>query len=1263
MSDGHRARPGSTTTTTALGPTAALAASASASSISSKAEGTNFDDDYNEWELGIGDLIIDLDADIEKSNRPSLPMASPPMASPVEHQATVDKGLKMKIKRKNMAKHEIVKARDHSPPPPVAVPPPPTKHSSSKGSRSSSHKKKLKLENGAPLLPLGGGAGPLASPPDLDGPPNGVSAPSPSATDGDLLTDEGEPSRRGKGSETKGSAETRGSDAKGLDAKVFEGTGSDAKVSEGKGSAAKVLDGKGLEAKACEGKGLETKGSDAGCAEAKGSDVKDGKLERLVCGPASTCGVIGTLQPPHRGSQQHGAPGGAPGPPLPGIVERKDSGVLCTSVGTITEPDCLGPCEPGTSVTLEGIVWQETHGGVLVVNVTWRGKTYVGTLLDCTRHDWAPPRLCDSPTSDVDCSKGGAPKGGRGKRRGPAVDALDSRTPSHGKLRNGKGRRFPAPCSPAPCSPAKAGDKRRSRPSDLELSPNAKRSRSRSTPTPEASQPPSPALIECPEPNCSKKYKHINGLRYHQTHAHGESSTLAAGASPVDATSDVEEESSDVRGEPPSPPGVTVSIPTASVFSLNPSAVAAPVAPAPTAPVTPSVAPASLPLVTPAIPSTPVIAAAPLAATTPATLAVAPATAVAAAAPPLAAALPLVTEVGDKLKVKQEKDDKYKMTIVGVPTIRPVSSTSTTPTVPPLKVLQPVAPLSQPEPPLLPSIDCTASTPAIGPAASPTAPPVGALAPTGVPARAPSGPPVLEGVKKAKHKKSKNKEKKEEKKENKAIAGLVEEGPPEGREEAGVPAEAVDTLENVQSPAYSDISDANDSAPVLESEAKEKEEDGERGGGDLHPYYPYYGQPPYLLPGVAQQGEKEVSPAVVKKEAEPWRPAEATGPKEVEKKEEYGTGVQQYPYPLCGYGYPYGVDPTYPVHMVEPQFKPYADDKPYRSSPPPPAKDRGEKGTNRGRDKSPPCRASPLKEKQSENHQILKENIELKNHMEKKYAPYENPPYDQRRFMVMQQQQTTAGAEPDPKEELRGVGRSLEVGAAKGAPLRGGSPKRHPPKETRSEGQKPTMETTGPPPGGYAYLHPGYLTAPSHFPPPVAFEPVYRGLPHYGGSPYLRFHVPEVGPPRGGPPPPSAAQGGPKALDLLHQVSQHYGSGSGGPTSSPSSHKIHELQERAAASPTGGPKGPSGEKTPTEGRGRDIQPQGGLPPTSGAVGAQQGAVQRGEEGSSRSPPPLRHLHTHHHTHVGVGYPLYDPYGVPQIPWKQSPPQRPYRVMQ
>ena len=32
-------------------------------------------------------------------------------------------------------------------------------------------------------------------------------------------------------------------------------------------------------------------------------------------------------------------------------------------IAIMTDPDCLGPCEPGTSVVLEGIVWQETENG------------------------------------------------------------------------------------------------------------------------------------------------------------------------------------------------------------------------------------------------------------------------------------------------------------------------------------------------------------------------------------------------------------------------------------------------------------------------------------------------------------------------------------------------------------------------------------------------------------------------------------------------------------------------------------------------------------------------------------------------------------------------------------------------------------------------------------------------------------------------------------------------------------------------------------
>ncbi|XP_050515131.1 uncharacterized protein LOC126890314 [Diabrotica virgifera virgifera] len=94
---------------------------------------SNFEYDDNEWDIGIGDLIIDLDADIEKTNDQSGGMAANagsggPQASKaqatakmhIEHSATADKGLKMKIKRTkpgtktSEAKHEIVKSNEQN---------------------------------------------------------------------------------------------------------------------------------------------------------------------------------------------------------------------------------------------------------------------------------------------------------------------------------------------------------------------------------------------------------------------------------------------------------------------------------------------------------------------------------------------------------------------------------------------------------------------------------------------------------------------------------------------------------------------------------------------------------------------------------------------------------------------------------------------------------------------------------------------------------------------------------------------------------------------------------------------------------------------------------------------------------------------------------------------------------------------------------------------------------------------------------------------
>ncbi|KFR07693.1 Zinc finger protein 608 [Opisthocomus hoazin] len=237
------------------------------------------------------------------------------------------------------------------------------------------------------------------------------------------------------------------------------------------------------------------------------------------------------------------------------LVRTRSVGVNTCEVGVVTEPECLGPCEPGTSVNLEGIVWHETEEGVLVVNVTWRNKTYVGTLLDCTKHDWAPPRFCESPTSDLEM-RGGR---GRGKRaRSTAAAAVPGNDTSFAESRglqnknrggaNGKGRRgslnssgrrTPPNCAmdEVKASPSST-NKRKTKPSmELDLNSSSEdnksgkrvRTNSRSTPTTPQGKPEttfldqgcsSPVLIDCPHPNCNKKYKHINGLRYHQAHAH-----------------------------------------------------------------------------------------------------------------------------------------------------------------------------------------------------------------------------------------------------------------------------------------------------------------------------------------------------------------------------------------------------------------------------------------------------------------------------------------------------------------------------------------------------------------------------------------------------------------------------------------------------------------------------------------------------------------------------------------------------------------------
>lgn len=134
---GHRTRVADT-------PSGRSATTASGVGPPTTTTAANFDDD-NEWDIGIGNLIIDLDADIEKTNEgaegglttssnPPPPTGGQIMAAnagptaatkaaakmAIEHSATVDKGLKMKIKRtkpgtkSSEAKHEIVKSNEQN---------------------------------------------------------------------------------------------------------------------------------------------------------------------------------------------------------------------------------------------------------------------------------------------------------------------------------------------------------------------------------------------------------------------------------------------------------------------------------------------------------------------------------------------------------------------------------------------------------------------------------------------------------------------------------------------------------------------------------------------------------------------------------------------------------------------------------------------------------------------------------------------------------------------------------------------------------------------------------------------------------------------------------------------------------------------------------------------------------------------------------------------------------------------------------------------
>ncbi|XP_078603984.1 uncharacterized protein LOC144877776 isoform X1 [Branchiostoma floridae x Branchiostoma japonicum] len=476
-------------------------------------------DSGDEWEVGVGDLIIDLDADLEKDRQRAEEekIMVPPSPQKVANNKSpaAGKDIKMKVKRSkgvNGAKTYSISdlnigkkdgdaqydfdgaGSNYFTPSSKTGKGSLGEEKSGKSNKGGSHHKSKTSDKSSSSSGSGKG----------------------SSSSGGSNSHQGSSDVGGGSGCGSGNSGNDGQDGNDKNRKKDDRPSS----SKGKGSASEKSEKK---------KDTDKSGESGSSAKTKGKKSKADKAEKSGSSSHSAKASGPQVMPPPSLLSVH-APSPAP--------SVRHIGVNTSEVGVVTEPECLGPCEPGTSVNLEGIVWHETEGGVLVVNVTWRNKTYVGTLLDCTRHDWAPPRFSDSPTSDLEVR---TPKG-RGKRarsttNTPQDDPTYQGPPDARKLRsNGKpgrkaghGRRTPTGSGRGEDFNSGTGGKRKGKPpTDLDLNSSSEdvkpskriRTNSRGTPTTPQGDGSMPALIECPHANCNKKYKHINGLRYHQAHAH-----------------------------------------------------------------------------------------------------------------------------------------------------------------------------------------------------------------------------------------------------------------------------------------------------------------------------------------------------------------------------------------------------------------------------------------------------------------------------------------------------------------------------------------------------------------------------------------------------------------------------------------------------------------------------------------------------------------------------------------------------------------------
>lgn len=155
--------------------------------------------------------------------------------------------------------------------------------------------------------------------------------------------------------------------------------------------------------------------------------------------------------------------------------------------------------EPAPAAKVRGLSQHRSRGGgVAGAAAPIHSKGRRGSLNLISSSCRTPPFF----TVDEVKPSGAALSSGKRKNKPPAD--LDLSLVSSDDIKNGNGKRMRAKSRSAPSTPQGKSD-----PSFMDPGGGCA-----------SSPPPPPILIDCPHPNCTKRYKHINGLRYHQTHAH-----------------------------------------------------------------------------------------------------------------------------------------------------------------------------------------------------------------------------------------------------------------------------------------------------------------------------------------------------------------------------------------------------------------------------------------------------------------------------------------------------------------------------------------------------------------------------------------------------------------------------------------------------------------------------------------------------------------------------------------------------------------------